>query len=46
VERTNSWVKEFRALRLRRSSHPAMFKAFVYLALIIVLIRYSKFCNR
>lgn len=41
VERTNSWVKAFRALRLRRSPHPAMFKAFVYLALIIVLIRKS-----
>jgi transposase len=46
VERTNSWVKAFRALRLRRSPHPAMFKAFVYLALIIVLLRYSRFCNR
>lgn len=40
LERTNGWVKAFRALRLRRSFHPAMFKAFVYLALIIVLIRY------
>lgn len=46
VERTNSWVKAFRALRLRRSPHPAMFKAFVYLALIIVFIRFSRFCNR
>ncbi len=46
IERTNSWEKAFRALRLRRSPHPAIFKAFVYLALIIVLIRYSKFCNR
>lgn len=41
LERTNGWVKAFRALRLRRSPHPAMFKAFVYLALIIVLIRRS-----
>jgi transposase len=41
LERTNGWVKAFRALRLRRSTHPAMFKAFVYLALIIVLIRRS-----
>ena len=41
VERTNSWLKAFRAVRLRRSPHPAMFKAFVYLALIIVLIRKS-----
>jgi transposase len=41
LERTNGWVKAFRALRLRRSTHPSMFKAFVYLALIIVLIRQS-----
>ncbi len=41
VERTNAWVKAFRALRLRRSAHPAMFKAFVYLVLIIVLTRHS-----
>ena len=41
VERTNSWLKAFRAVRLRRSPHPAMFKALVYLTLIIVLIRKS-----
>lgn len=41
LERTNGWVKAFRSLRLRRSYHPAMFKAFVYLALIIILIRQS-----
>lgn len=40
VERTNAWLKNFRRLRLRREYHPAMFKAFVYLALIIILIRY------
>ncbi len=41
IERTNSWVKAFRHIRLRREYLPAMFKAFVYLALIIVLIRSS-----
>lgn len=41
VERLNSWLKNFRSVRIRRSYHPAMFKAFVYLALIIILIRYS-----
>jgi transposase len=45
LEKLNGWVKAFRALRLRRSYHPANFKAFVYLALIIVLIRNSYFCN-
>jgi len=41
IERLNGWLKNFRSVRIRRSYHPAMFKAFVYLALIIVLIRYS-----
>lgn len=41
VERINSWVKGFRSIRLRRSYHPAMFKALVYVALIIILIRHS-----
>lgn len=41
IERTNGWIKAFRALRLRRSYHAAMFKAFVYLALIIILARHS-----
>lgn len=40
VERTNAWIKNFRRLRLRREYNIAMFKAFVYLALIIILIRY------
>jgi len=40
LERTNSWIKAFRRLRLRREYHSAMFKAFVYLALIIILIRH------
>src|SRR3989338_2056582 len=41
LERTNSWLKSFRHLRLRREYHPGIFKAFVYLALIIILVRYS-----
>lgn len=41
IERLNAWLKNFRSIRIRRSYHPAMFKAFVYLALIIVLMRYS-----
>lgn len=41
VERLNGWLKNFRSIRIRRTYHPAMFKAFVYLALIIVLMRYS-----
>ena len=41
VERINGWLKSFRHIRTRRDYHPAMFKAFVYLALIIVLIRQS-----
>lgn len=41
VERLNGWLKNFRSIRIRRTYHPAMFEAFVYLALIIVLIRYS-----
>lgn len=41
IERLNGWLKNFRSIRIRRSYHPAMFKAFVYLALIIILIRYS-----
>jgi len=39
VERTNAWLKNFWRIRVRREYHPAMFKAFVYLGLIIVLIR-------
>lgn len=41
LERTNGWVKAFRSLRLRRSYHPANFKALVYLALIVILVRQS-----
>lgn len=39
VERLNSWLKSFWRIRIRREYKPAMFKAFVYLALIIILIR-------
>lgn len=39
LERINGWLKSFRAIRIRRNYHVAMFKALVYLALIIVLIR-------
>lgn len=39
VERTNAWLKSFWRIRIRREYNPAMFKAFVYLALIIILLR-------
>jgi transposase len=39
VERTFGWLKGFRHLRMRREYKSAMFKAFVYLALIIILLR-------
>lgn len=39
VERTNAWLKNFCRIRIRREYKPAMYKAFVYLALIIILIR-------
>ena len=39
VERLNAWLKNFRRIRMRREYHAAMYKAFVYLGLIIVLIR-------
>lgn len=41
VERTNAWLKNFWRIRIRRDYHVAMYKAFVYLALIIILIRQS-----
>ncbi len=41
IERLNGWLKNFKSVRTRRSYHPSMFKATVYLALIIILIRYS-----
>ena len=39
VERTNAWLKSFRHISTRRDRLPAMFKTFVYLALIVILIR-------
>lgn len=39
VERTFAWMESFRGLRLRREYLPAMFKASVYLALILILLR-------
>lgn len=39
IERLNAWLKNFWRIRIRRDRNPAMYKAFVYLGLIIVLIR-------
>jgi len=39
IERTFAWTKSFRAIRIRRSRLIAMFKALLFLALIIVLLR-------
>lgn len=39
IERLNAWLKNFGRIRIRKDRNPAMFKAFVYLGLIIVLIR-------
>ena len=39
MERINGWLKSFRGIRIRRTFKPAMFKAMVYLAVIIILIR-------
>jgi transposase len=39
VEKCFAWLENFRRLRIRREYKLAMFKAFVYLALIIILIR-------
>jgi len=40
VERLNSWLKNFWRIRIRRDYNPAIYKAFVYLGLIIILMRY------
>lgn len=40
VERLNAWLKSFWRIRTKREYNPAIFKAFVYLALIIILIRH------
>lgn len=39
IERLNAWLKNFWRIRIRRDRYPAMFKAFVYLGLLIILIR-------
>lgn len=39
LERVNGWLKSFRSIRIRRQYRIAMFKALVYLALIVILIR-------
>lgn len=39
VERLNAWLKNFWRIRIRRDYKASMFKAFVYIALIIILIR-------
>lgn len=43
VERTVAWLKSFWRIRIRREYRVAMFKAFTYLALIIILIRSWRF---
>lgn len=40
VERLNGWIKNFKRVRFRRDYHISSFKAFVYLALIIILLRF------
>ena len=39
IERLNGWIKAFKRLRTRVEYKACMFKAFVYLALIVVLMR-------
>ncbi len=39
VERMFAWMENFRHIKLRREYNPAMFKAFIYLALILILLR-------
>lgn len=39
VERLNAWIKNFKRIRMRQEYHLANFKAFVYMALIIILLR-------
>ena len=39
VERLNAWIKNFWRIRIRRDRRAAMYKGFVYLGLIIILLR-------
>ena len=41
VERLNAWIKNFWRIRIRRDRLAAMYKGFVYLGLIIILLRQS-----
>lgn len=41
VERLNAWLKNFWRIRIRQDRLPAMYKGFVYLGLIIILLRQS-----
>lgn len=43
IEKLNGWIKAFKRLRTRVEYKACMFKAFVYLALIIVLVRERQF---
>jgi transposase len=43
IEKTFAWLKSFRRVRTRKDHLSAMFKGFVYLAAIIVLIRNLEF---
>lgn len=39
VERLNGWIKNFKRIRMRQEYNVANFKAFVYVALLIILLR-------
>jgi len=39
IEKVFAWMENFRHIKLRREYKPAMYKAFVYLSLILILLR-------
>lgn len=41
IERLNAWLKNFWRIRIRQDRLPTMYKGFVYLGLIIILLRQS-----
>lgn len=41
IERLNAWLKNFWRIRIRQDRLPAVYKGFVYLGLIIILLRQS-----
>ena len=43
IERLNGWIKAFKLLRTRVEYSSSSFKAFVYLAIIIILVRERQF---